>query len=111
VLARQLYGAGFQKGLKMTKAKSERKKTHHQTHHGATKQARVVALLSKPSGTTVAAIMKATGWLPHTVRGFFAAAVRKRLGLKLESEKTDGKRIYRIVASKAKAKGADRKAA
>ena len=41
-----------------------------------------------------------TGWQPHTVRGFFAAVVRKKLGLRLESEKTDGERVYRIVAGK-----------
>jgi hypothetical protein len=44
--------------------------------------------------------MRSTGWQPHTVRGFFAAVVRKKLGLKLESEKADGGRVYRIVAGK-----------
>jgi hypothetical protein len=44
--------------------------------------------------------MGSTGWQPHTVRGFFAAVVRKKLGLRLESEKTDGERVYRIVAGK-----------
>jgi hypothetical protein len=34
------------------------------------------------------------------VRGFFAAVVRKKLALRLESEKTDGERVYRIVAGK-----------
>ena len=38
------------------------------------------------------------GWQPHTVRSFLAAVVRKKLGLHLESEKTDGERVYRIVA-------------
>jgi hypothetical protein len=42
--------------------------------------------------------MRSTGWQPHTVRGFLAAVVRKKLGLRLESEKTDGERVYRIVA-------------
>jgi hypothetical protein len=42
--------------------------------------------------------MRTTGWQPHTVRGFLAAVVRKKLGLKLASEKTDGERVYRIVA-------------
>ena len=44
--------------------------------------------------------MRTTGWQPHTVRGFFAAVVRKKLGLHLESEKSDGERVYRIAAGK-----------
>ncbi len=44
--------------------------------------------------------MKGAGWQQHSVRGFFAGVVRKKLGLTLESEKGDGDRIYRIVAGK-----------
>jgi hypothetical protein len=49
----------------------------------------------------MAVIMKATGWQQHSIRGFFAGVVRKKLGLTLNSQKTDGVRIYRIVARKA----------
>src|SRR5262245_5842839 len=67
------------------------------------KQARVLALLCGPSGATIATVTRSTGWQPHTVRAFLAAVVRKKLGLRLESEKTDGERVYRIVAGKASA--------
>jgi Protein of unknown function (DUF3489) len=83
------------------------------TTRSNTKQATVIALLSRPQGTTVSMIMKATGWQQHSVRGFFAGVVRKRLGLTLESEKTDGERHYRIVARKPRsgAEDVDRHAA
>ena len=78
----------------------------HQQTRANSKQARVLGLLSRLSGATIATIMHSTGWQPHTVRGFFAAVVRKKLGLRLESEKADGERVYRIVAGKTSADAA-----
>ena len=81
------------------RAKAARRQTgnEHQTRAN-TKQARVLALLRRPSGATIASVRRSTGWHPHTVRGFLAAVVRKKLGLRLESEKTDRERVYRIIA-------------
>ena len=65
------------------------------------KQDRVVALLQQPRGATLDVLVKATGWQKHSVRGFLAGTVRKKLKLPLLSLKIDGIRTYRIGASRA----------
>src|SRR6266478_306565 len=73
-----------------------------------TKHARILAMLRTPAGVTIAAIMTATEWQQHSVRGFLAGGVRKKLGLNLVSESTDKGRVYRIKDGKASSGAADR---
>ena len=54
-------------------------------------------MLQRPEGVTIAEVVEATGWQPHTVRGAFAGVPKKRLGLTVTSEKVEGTRIYRIA--------------
>lgn len=67
---------------------------------GETKRDQVLALLRQSGGASINAIVKATGWQEHSVRGFLAGTVRKKLGLNLESKKQDGQRIYRVTVKK-----------
>ncbi len=73
-----------------------------------TKHARIIAMLRTPAGATIAAIMTVTEWQQHSVRGFLAGVVRKKLGLNLVSEQTDKGRVYRIKDGKVPSIAANR---
>ena len=61
------------------------------------KQATVIQMLQRPEGATIAQICEVTNWLPHTARGALAGALKKKLGLCINSEKTQGQdRVYRV---------------
>jgi hypothetical protein len=79
---------------KATRASSDRIKSD-------SKQDKIVALLQRPEGATLDALVKETQWQKHSVRGFLAGTVRKKLKLPLLSEKVDGVRNYRIGTAKA----------
>ncbi|MBL8882358.1 MAG: DUF3489 domain-containing protein [Hyphomicrobium sp.] len=66
-----------------------------------TKHDRVLTLLSQRSGTTIPEMMEATGWQQHSVRGFLAGTVKKKLGFTLTSAKSEGElRRYRIETTR-----------
>jgi hypothetical protein len=101
--------------LKTTKAKSPRPRAPIAAVSAAlpkaragTKHAQVVAMLQDRAGATIAAIMAATGWQQHSVRGFLAGVVRKKLGLNLVSERGESGRVYRIGEGKTSSARVDR---
>ena len=82
------------------KAKPARQATRTKkaaTARRGSKTAKILGLLKRPSGALLKELMKATGWQPHSVRGFLSGTLRKKMGIPFESFKSpDGKRAYRI---------------
>jgi hypothetical protein len=78
--------------------KNLKRRTGQKSAHGSTTKTRsCLDLLSQATGATLVELEKATGWQPHSVRGFLAGTVRKKLGLDLSSTKEERGRVYRIA--------------
>ena len=83
-------------GLEITPPASSQSKAHQ--GRARTKQAQLVAMLEAPEGVSAEEIVAAFGWQPHLVRGTIAGALKKRLGMQIESEAIEGRgRVYRII--------------
>jgi hypothetical protein len=87
---------GAPKTAKKGKSVHRQKADHGDAREGS-KKAKVLALLQRPKGATLAEIMKATGWQAHSVRGFISGALGTKMGLTVDSDKRqDGERVYSI---------------
>ena len=98
-------GADTAPGDAPAKRRGRPRKAAPTSAHGApppktrsgTKQEQLIAMLRRKEGATIAQIVAATGWQPHTVRGAMAGALKKKLGLEVASEKIDGRgRVYSL---------------
>jgi hypothetical protein len=63
------------------------------------KTAKILALLRRPAGASLAELRKVTGWQAHSVRGFLSGTLKKKMGLRIDSvSRSDGERVYRVNA-------------
>ncbi|MEP7241261.1 MAG: DUF3489 domain-containing protein [Devosia sp.] len=86
---------------KPTKTRSRTRKTAPKKPEiKTTKQNTVLALLRRQNGASIPEIVDATDWQPHSVRGFFAGALKKRLAIDVVSEKINGERRYYVAPLK-----------
>jgi hypothetical protein len=69
------------------------------TSRSGSKTAKILALLKRPGGASLQQLQKATGWQAHSVRGFLSGALKKKMGLRIDSAKRDGgERTYRLAS-------------
>ncbi len=84
---------------KAPKGRTKAKATKPKGAREGSKTATILELLKRPGGVTAKELMKATGWLPHSVRGFLSGTVGKKMGLTVTSTKgEDGERTYSVEA-------------
>ena len=82
------------RAIEQQSAASAERKPNEEKRARQTKAGCILALLKAPGGATLEALMAATGWQAHSVRGFVSGKVCKELGLRVESVRRDGKRVY-----------------
>jgi hypothetical protein len=75
----------------------QRKPTPASADRPPTKIATILALLSRPQGVTIGELVRATGWLKHSVRGALAGVIRNKLGIAVIRERADSSSRYRIA--------------
>jgi hypothetical protein len=86
-----------QKKVPSRRAKAKKAAPRSGARRARSKQAHVIALMQRPQGATLEEMQKATEWLPHTVRGAIAGAIKKKLGLAVTSTREERGRVYRIA--------------
>lgn len=88
---------GTKPGLRTAAANLSGSEAAKRTIAPNSKLGTLLTLLHRKEGTTVAEMAEATGWQPHSIRGALSGTIRKKLGLAIQSSRTDGVRIYRIA--------------
>jgi hypothetical protein len=87
------------KSVARNKLKHQQRRRKATTARKGAKTAKILALLQRPSGASMQELRKATGWQAHSVRGFLSGAVKKKMGLRIDSApREDGERAYRVAS-------------
>ena len=89
--------AALKKEAKADKKSAKREAAKATTPRADSKGAKILAMIQRAKGATLAEIQKATDWQAHSVRGFLSTAAKK-YGLKIESTKTESDRLYKIAS-------------
>jgi hypothetical protein len=88
---------GSARGTQRPSSRMKANKTQRRaTARKGTKTEKILAMLRRPSGATLAALMRATQWQAHSVRGFLSGQLGKKMGIQVKSSRQDGERVYAI---------------